>query len=154
MQGTRGDILELVQSQGGLHKSELCRATGLGWGTICHHVQALEREQRIDIERHGRQTWAFSSKIDPEIRPLFVALTNGERRDLLSDLAHRSEVTITGLCDELTMSRKVVRTHLTHLVDAGAVERHGSRPHRYRVKPAALALAKRLFRTPAGGRRP
>lgn len=115
-----------------MHKSALCRELGMGWGNIGHHLDLLERNGRIDLEQHGTRLWAFQRRLPDKYRGLIVALADENRMELLGHLEGRESATIRELSRDLEYSHKVVRTHLSHLMDAGAVERRGRKPHRYR----------------------
>lgn len=77
---------------------------------------------------------------DPE--PVFAALADGTRRDLLRAIAADGPVTATELAAARDISRQAVSKHLAVLGEAGLVEgRREGREVRYRADVAPLAAA-------------
>jgi predicted transcriptional regulator len=146
--GTREQVLDLVMHEGGLHRTEICRQLERGWGTIGHHLYHLNRDGKIELERQGRELWAFDPHLSSQDRDWLVALQKPGRSDVLAALEGHERATISQLSDELEYSRKVVRTHLSHLMAAGAVERRGGRTHTYlaSVRSAGARVASRVAR--------
>jgi len=74
--------------------------------------------------------------------PVFDALADPTRRNVVEALAARETATATELAGELPVTRQAVSKHLTALSDAGLVarERRGRETH-YRLTPAALSEA-------------
>ncbi len=131
---TKQAIIDAVQRHGCLSKTELCDATGRGWGNIGHHVKDLEAVHEVDVERNGRYTCILDPTLDSETRQAALALQDARRVEVASALRPSDEVTITDLEERMGKSRKFIRTHLRPLVDSGLVDQHGQRPHRYRAK--------------------
>ncbi len=71
--------------------------------------------------------------------PVFVALADPLRRDLLVNLAEHSPKTATQLAAEYPITRQGILKHLNVLEDAGlvAVQQHG-REKRYSLTPEPL----------------
>lgn len=71
--------------------------------------------------------------------PVFAALADPTRREILRAVAAGRDVTATQLAADLPVSRQAVVKHLQALAAAGLVtaERHG-REQRFRVTPAPL----------------
>lgn len=74
--------------------------------------------------------------------PVFTALADGTRRELMAMLAARPGASATELAAELPITRQAVLKHLASLRAAGllASERQG-RSVRYRLTPAPLSDA-------------
>jgi DNA-binding transcriptional ArsR family regulator len=143
-QPTRAIIESLVAEHGGLHKSEICRRTGRGWGTVGHHLTVLERHGRVHLEPHGTMLWVFRPEIQDEDRQLLVTLSERGRAELLDELSKREVCTIRELSDALEESQKVIRTHVSHLMAVGAVQRTSGNPHLYSAIIAKLGKLKFL----------
>lgn len=81
-----------------------------------------------------------------EIAPVFAALGDRTRLELVARLADRQAHSITSLGDGLPLSRQAVRKHLRVLEDAGVIvgERSG-REHHFRVRQDSLAPAQRYL---------
>ena len=132
-QATRAAILVVLKSKRGVHKSELSRLTGRGWGTIGHHVYVLVRAGRIETEVHGRLLWVFLTEVPRSERDWLIATRAPQRRHLLDLIGLRKRSTIEALSSDLAVSKKVIRTHLGHLRRAGAVARIPGMPHEYEI---------------------
>lgn len=71
--------------------------------------------------------------------PIFSALADPVRRNLLEKLAHDGPRTATQLAAEYTITRQGIRKHLTILHDAGLVAVHQTgRDMRYSLTPEPL----------------
>jgi DNA-binding transcriptional ArsR family regulator len=76
------------------------------------------------------------------VDPLFAALGDRTRRELLMRLARRPQASATDLAKELPISRQAVVKQLAALGDAGLVARaRDGRAVRYRLTPAPLSEA-------------
>lgn len=129
---SRQAILEAIgQRGGGAHKRELCRLTGRGWGTVGHHVYVLARAGLVVTEVHGRQLWVFLPGVPRTRRDWLVAMQAPQRLRLLELLRGRPAATIHVLSEEMELSRKAIRTHLSHLQRVGAVRPTGDSPPAY-----------------------
>jgi DNA-binding transcriptional ArsR family regulator len=78
---------------------------------------------------------------DP-VGPVFAALSDPSRRQLVETLARRETATLTELAAGLPLSRQAVSKHLAALADAGLVEatRRGRNTH-YRLTPDRIGEA-------------
>ena len=81
------------------------------------------------------------------IAPVFAALGDPTRLELVARLADRRAHSITSLGDGLPLTRQAVRKHLYVLEDAGIVvgERSG-REHRFRIRQDSLAPAQQYLK--------
>lgn len=122
---TRQLVLELLERHRGLHKSELCRLSGRGWGTVGHHVHALMRERLAEVEAHGRLTWVFLPRVARHERAWLVAAQVGSRRTILEALLGAPADTVSGLSRRTDLPAKAVRKHLHSLQHLGVVHRTG-----------------------------
>jgi DNA-binding transcriptional ArsR family regulator len=77
------------------------------------------------------------------VGPVFAALADPTRRQVVALLAERPTVTASALAEQLPISRQAIAKHLGALADAGLVEaaREG-RETRYRLTPAPLSAAR------------
>jgi predicted transcriptional regulator len=139
---SRQAILEAIAGRGGgAHKRELCRLTGRGWGTVGHHVYVLARSGLVVTEVHGRQLWVFLPGVPRAHREWLVAMQAPQRLRLLELLRVRPKATINALSEEMDLSRKAIRTHLSHQQRVGAVRSTDDSPPAY--VPAEAPAPKR-----------
>jgi predicted transcriptional regulator len=129
-------LLELVQRSPGIHKSELHRASGLGWGTVTHHLDVLLRHGRLKGVKRGKLLHLFPPDRRPEAELYLAALRDPMHQSILSRLGEPAAAGdgagIQELSRALNLSRKVVRRHLTALGDLGLVERTAEYRPRFR----------------------
>jgi DNA-binding transcriptional ArsR family regulator len=79
---------------------------------------------------------------DDRVGPVFAALADAHRRQLVETLADRDTATLSELAAGLPMTRQAVSKHLAALERGGLVaSTRSGRETRYRLTPAALAGA-------------
>jgi len=84
--------------------------------------------------------------------PVFAALADPTRREVVRLLAARPGLTASALAGELPVSRQAIAKHLAQLRDAGLAEaEHTGRETRYRLTPEPLSSAM-AWMVEAGGR--
>ncbi len=127
----RQAILALVQSTGGIYKSEIGRQLNLKWGVLSHHLSILSRRGDLLLEYHGRRLWAFPPATPSDQRATHALVNIPGRRDVLECMEHIEDATIRSLSEDMQASRRFVQHHLSHLMLAGKVQREGPAPHRY-----------------------
>lgn len=138
--GTRDQILGLIEREPGLHKTALCDATGLAWGTVDYHLKLLARAGRVTLARIGRETRCFPGQLAPQNESLLATLTSGPAARIALALRHMPGQGVGALSEQLGLSSKVVRRHLLRLVDTGVLVRAGFHRPRYQVRPEAEPL--------------
>lgn len=128
---TREKLLAIVREHRGVHKSDLCRLAGHGWGNVGHHVDVLERQALVQTEARGRLLWIFDTKVSERDRAMIVALRPSPARRILQALGLQPKATIRSLSDELSVSKKVIRHHLSVLKRMDVVEQLEGHPPAY-----------------------
>jgi DNA-binding transcriptional ArsR family regulator len=84
--------------------------------------------------------------------PVFAALADPTRREVVRLLARQPGITASALAGELPVSRQAIAKHLAQLRDAGLAEaEHAGRETRYRLTPEPLSDAM-AWMVDAGGR--
>jgi predicted transcriptional regulator len=132
----RHRILDLIEAEAGIYKSELCLRTNLSWGAITYHLAVLKRSGRIAFATHGRLTRIFPAEVPSRDFRWMAVLRDAETEQIYDYLEGKPAIQIYNLTKELGISRKIIRRHLTNLQDAGLViAEPGSRP-RFRAVPA------------------
>lgn len=135
-EATRNRLLAIVRERGGLHKSELMRLAGKGWGNIGHHLDVLVQEGLVETQTRGRLLWVFDPAVTQHQRELIIAMRPGAARRILEHLGLRERATVSNLSEELAVSKKVIRMHLSTLQRAQAVTRLEGHPPAFAPKPA------------------
>jgi predicted transcriptional regulator len=140
---TRERLFALIEREPGLHKTALCAATGLAWGTVDYHLRLLSRAGRVTMARVGRETRCFPGQLAPQHESLLATLTSGPSARIALALRHMPGQGVGALSERLGLSSKVVRRHLLLLVDRGLLERAGFHRPRYQLRPEAEPLLDR-----------
>ena len=122
MDGARGRILNTIFVEPGIHKSEICRRTGLGWGTVGYHLHKLRVDKYISTVRANGRLITIPREIPHGDALTVHALRQPPTRSILRHLLEARQGTV-GLSNEFGMSRKVMRRHLSTLADAGLIAR-------------------------------
>jgi DNA-binding transcriptional ArsR family regulator len=84
----------------------------------------------------------MATRIDTDPGPVFAALADPTRRQVVRLLSERPGLTASALAEELPVSRQAIAKHLAQLRDAGlAAAEVSGRETRYRLTPAPMAGA-------------
>lgn len=132
---TRQEIINTLQREPGLTKSQLCRRLQLSWGTISHHVALLE-ESRLVLRKplHGRRRLFL-----PSVSEATVVLHELARNPLVPPLlAHVREtpgIGIQALAKSMSVNRRIIRRHLDLLIKSGLMaQTRDYRPRFYLIE--------------------
>lgn len=124
-------IMKVVEEHPGVHKSELCRQVGLGWGTVSYHLRLLERARRLQTVSGKREVRVFLGNIPQERMKALAALQGEGGQAVAGLLADRPGVRQADICRALGASRKLIRRHLEVLQKEGLITSEGNRRARY-----------------------
>jgi DNA-binding transcriptional ArsR family regulator len=90
--------------------------------------------------------------MDRDPGPVFAALADPTRREVVRLLSRQPGLTASALAGELPVSRQAIAKHLVQLRDAGLAEaEHAGRETRYRLTPEPLSDAM-AWMVDAGGK--
>lgn len=137
---SRDRLLALIHRQPGVHKSALCEATGLAWGTVDYHLRMLARGGLVSAQPAGRATRLFPALLLARQREQLAALAEPPASRIAALLRRSPGQGNQALSQRLDLSSKVVRRHLLRLVSEGLVEREGTRRPVYRLRAEAEPL--------------
>lgn len=115
-------ILQAIQAEPGIHKSELCRRTGLGWGTVGFHIHKLCAARKISALRANGRLILLPMDAPADATLAIKALRHAPARMILEQLT-RERLGMMDLSKEFGLSRKVMRRHLNSLADLGLIRR-------------------------------
>lgn len=132
----RRDILGILQREPGIKISDLCKQTGAGWGTIQHHLNLLKKAHLVVSRSPGRDCLLFSSDYPADRLPVAETLRRGRAERLAIAIARSPGASQKELCDQVNMTRKIIRRYVGLLSSAGLVsERREARFQRYYPNP-------------------
>jgi DNA-binding IclR family transcriptional regulator len=133
---TRTLLLEHLRREPGLHKSSLCRAAGVPWGTLNHHLRRMVREGQVHVRGIGNRVHLFPGPAPP----LLGAALGAAGASLLACLRRDGPLRVCDLCARLGRSRKAVYGQLRRLMELGLVAADAAPQRRYRLAQAEGGL--------------
>jgi predicted transcriptional regulator len=125
---TRESIMAVLRERRGVHKSELCRLVDKGWGGMGGHIRRLSKAEAIEVEEHAGFTWIFIAGLTPAEKEFIVATRPTTARRILEAIGLKERATIRTLSDELAVSKKVIRAHLSILERVNAIKKVDGHP--------------------------
>jgi DNA-binding transcriptional ArsR family regulator len=148
---TRRLILAAIESQPGCTKAEICRTTGLSWGSVSHHIRRCTRLGHVRAIKTDRKVFLYLPTIHSDQMTMMRLLRNDVVQRLVSEVRGHPGTGINALSRSLDVSRKIIRRHLADLVYAGVMERSADYRPKFRVvhMPVDLELPPRDSRTEA-----
>lgn len=125
----RQQLFDTISGQPGIHASELAREVGIGWGTVSHHLQKLEKGRMIATRKVNNQRCYFQNggsvgSTDMEV----VSAVKGDKAGLIAQFVHHHPMTSQKqMCEGLDISPALASFHVKKLVNLGVLERvrHG-----------------------------
>jgi predicted transcriptional regulator len=132
-ESTQERILRVTRDEGLIHKSELCRQTGKGWGTVGYHVNELQKGGLLETENVNGLTWLFNPGFEAHDRDIARALYEKSSKRLVLTLGTYPGATPLELSAKLEISVKTIRRHLATLENVGIISKQGLRPQRFRI---------------------
>lgn len=140
----RRQVIEgTVRANPGIHKSDLCRRTGLAWGTIDYHVRRLEQAGRLRRHQHEGGVRYFTTDFASSAL-LTKVLGAAGAWQVLQALQAQGPLGPADLCRQLQVGRRLVVMRLRWLEAIGAVVGGAQYHRRYRISPqGADALRER-----------
>jgi DNA-binding transcriptional ArsR family regulator len=121
---SRREIYHKVETDPGVHLSELANATDASLSTVRHHLRILDEENLISSQKvHGNRCYYRGDAISEVNIELRIALEKSTTRRLLERLADRGAAQTTTLADDLDRDPSTVSHHLSTLEESGLVVR-------------------------------
>jgi DNA-binding transcriptional ArsR family regulator len=125
----RGQIFQVIQSNPGIHASGLARQVGVGWGTITHHLEKLEKGHLVATRKINNQKCFFEN--GGKVSRLDMAVAGAVKGDTASDIAGfvlgHPMTSQKDMAAALGISPALVSFHVKKLVNLGVLDkvRHG-----------------------------
>jgi predicted ArsR family transcriptional regulator len=140
---TRREILNTLEHEPGINKSELARRLHLSWGAIFHHVRLLETDGHL--VRKNLYGWmglysAQTPRMGMLVRPL---LRDQDTIALLQLLQRHAGLRLQDVARLSPLTRKQIRRRLDHLHTAGLVDRSEGIQGKFTVRHEMLDLTRR-----------
>lgn len=125
----RSQIFQVIQTNPGIHASGLARQVGVGWGTITHHLEKLERGHLVAIRKINNQKCFFEN--GGTVSRNDMAVAGAVKGDTAGDIAGyvlgHPMTSQKDMAAALGISPALVSFHVKKLVNLGVLDkvRHG-----------------------------
>ena len=149
----RDRVLRAIEECQGITKAEICRKSGLSWGTVSHHVRQLTRAGAIRFQATDRRIYLFGADVASSQMTLMRLMRDETTQRILDHVRVHPRTGIQDLSRALRLSRHTVRRYMSDLVDAHVLLRTDDYRPKFSVSEAPLGPSARL-EDPAGARRP
>ena len=125
---SRREIYQTIRDTPGVHFRELCRRLDYAQGTLQYHIRWLRNHDLLEAESDGEYTRYYTAEdFSSNDKTVLNALRRKYSREIIAYLATEDSLTTTELAERVEKSPSTVSWHLSHLHEAGLVEkeRHG-----------------------------
>lgn len=136
-QESRDAITNAVSCHPGATRSQLCRLTGLAWGSVAHHVDAMKARGELVAVRRGARELHFHPLTPAAHRHILAVLCDRLALRIVEKMRQTDSLGIQRLAGSLEESRKTVRRHLSILRDAQLLEESDDYRPRFHLTPEA-----------------
>lgn len=137
--GTRDRLMSLIRADPGVHKSDLCRMTGLSWGSISHHLQVLGRHRRIQLHMAGKRTMVFPAEVRQELWSALSALRDPRAAATVDHLKAVGRASLKEMAAHLGTDAKTTRRILQRLEEVAIVHKQGYTRPRFLLSEDRMA---------------
>lgn len=120
---TRWRLLATIAAKPGCTKSDLCRSTGLSWGSIYHHITQFRAEGKIRLVQTDRRVFLYLADVPVDQLSTLRLQHDALKGTLLAHVRQEPGIGINALSAAVGLSRKIVRRHLNELVSGGLLDR-------------------------------
>ncbi|MEK6984823.1 MAG: helix-turn-helix domain-containing protein [Candidatus Thermoplasmatota archaeon] len=142
----RARVFSTIQANPGIHASELARRLDVGWGTIVHHLEKLQKGELVAIRKVNNQKCFF--EMGGKVSRVDMAIAGAVRSDSASHIAafvqSHPMTSQKALAGALNISPALASFHVKKLVHLGVLEKAR------RGKETLLSTTESLRRVLAG----
>ncbi len=125
----RSKIFSTIQQHPGIHASQLAREVGVGWGTVSHHLDKLDRAKMVTTRKVNNQKCFFEqggtiSRQDMEA----ASAIKGDTAGAIAGFVHANPMTSQkDMAEALGISAALASFHVKKLTNLGVLDkmRHG-----------------------------
>jgi predicted transcriptional regulator len=121
----RAQIFQVIQANPGVHASELSRKVGVGWGTITHHLDKLERARLVTTRRVNNQKCYFEDggKVSSQDMAIASAVRGDSAGQITTYVQSHPMTSQKMMAAELGMSAALASFHVKKLVGIGVLDK-------------------------------
>jgi len=125
----RSEIFQAIQTNPGIHASQIAREVGAGWGTITHHLEKLEKARFVTTRRVNNQKCFFEQggKISRQDMLIAGAVKGDTAANIVQYVESHPMTSQKSLAEALGISPALASFHVKKMVNLGVMEkvRHG-----------------------------
>jgi DNA-binding transcriptional ArsR family regulator len=125
----RAQIFQVIQTNPGVHASGLARQVGVGWGTITHHLEKLEKGHLVATRKVNNQKCFFENggKVSRQDMAIAGAVKGDTAGDIAGFVTSHPMTSQKQMAEALDLSPALVSFHVKKLVNLGVLDkvRHG-----------------------------
>ncbi len=121
--GTRNKIYQLIEASPGLHFRELQRRSGMAVGAMQYHLDTLQKNHLIRVEKQGRFNRYFSvrgAQLGLHEKTM-SSLRQESARKIIIFLLEKKQATNFEIAQAVQLSASTVSWQLAKLAEAGVV---------------------------------
>ena len=121
----RAQVFQVIQSNPGIHASELSRKVGAGWGTIVHHLDKLEKGRLVTARRVNNQKCFFEDGGKVSRQDMAIAgAVRGDSASLITSYVTAHPMTSQkAMASELGISPALTSFHVKKLAALGVLDK-------------------------------
>jgi predicted transcriptional regulator len=140
----RGRVVEVVGQHHGITKAEICRLTGLSWGTVSHHVRQLHRLGELRLQPTDRRVYLFRSTVQTEQMTLMRLMRDETTQRIMDQVRANPGIGIQEVSRALSTSRKIIRRYMADLVDVEILSKTDDYRPKFTLRDQAPSMAPEL----------
>lgn len=119
---TRKEIFEYVQTNPGVHFSQVKRDLDMETGLLQHHLDTLEEYDVLMSQEHqGKRRLFVAEELTNEEREILSSLRYETTRHILLFLIQEEAARNGSIADELSVAPSTVSWHVSRLVEDGII---------------------------------
>ena len=130
-------ILKVIEKNPGACFLDIHKITGFGHGVVSHHLNALEKEGSVRINRQKRNIWMFQSHLDPNNDSIIIALRKETCKKILVFLLESESASFSEIQKTIKKSPGTTSVTLKKLIDHNVLKIVFGFPKQYVLKDMA-----------------
>lgn len=127
-------ILKVIEENPGSGFLDIHNFTGFGHGVVSHHLNTLEKEGHVRINREKRNIWVFQSSFDPDDDKIVIALRKETCKKILLFLLESGSSDFSHIQNTIKKSPGTLSYTLKNLVEQDVVKIVHGFPKKYVLK--------------------
>ncbi len=121
----RTQVFQAIQGRPGIHASELARTVGVGWGTITHHLDKLEKAGLVTTRKVNNQKCFFEQggAVSRQDMAVASAVRAGTASEIAAFVTEHPMTSQKSMAEALGVSPALASFHVKKLVHLGVLDK-------------------------------